>query len=108
MLAIAALFTRLLSMLFRSDLTFKSTIARIYCALPAAAAGAGAGAAARAAARAAAGPPPSLSDPDSRRLTLHLRLSTTPCHSLLVLVVPFLQLLQQLLAVGRVSLQRAG
>ena len=56
----------LLSMLFRSDLTFKSRITRIYCAPPAAA-GAGAGAAARA----AAGPPPSLSDPDSRRLTRH-------------------------------------
>ena len=93
----------LLSMLFRSDLTFKSRIARIYCALPAAS-GAGAGAAARA----AAGPPPSLSDPDSRRLTRHLRLATKPCHPLRVLVVPFLQLRQKLLAVGRISLQRAG
>ena len=86
----------LLSMLFRSDLTFKSRIARIYCAPPAAA---GAGAGAGAAARAAAGPPPSLSDPDSR----HLRLATKPCHPLRVLVVPFLQLRQNLLAVGRIS-----
>ena len=44
MIVIAALLTKLLSMLFLSDLTFKSTIARIYCAPPAAAAGAGAGA----------------------------------------------------------------
>ena len=85
----------LLSMLIRSDLTYKSRIARIYCAQPAAA-----GAAARAAARAAAGPHPSLSDPDSRRLTRHLRLATKPCHPLVVLVVPFLQLRQKLPSCG--------
>ena len=77
----------LLSMLFRSDLIFKSRITRIYCAPPATA-GAGAG----------AGPPPSLSDPEYRRLTLHLRLATKPCHPMRVLVVPFLQLRQRLLA----------
>ena len=60
-IAASALLTRLLSVLFLSDLTFKSTIARIYCAPPA-----GAGVAAAAGEAAPEGPPPSLSDQDSR------------------------------------------